>query len=203
MKIAGVQMDVALMNSNRNLDRMISALQETSANGARLTVFPECALSGYCFASLDEARPFAQPIPGPATERLRAACAELGSYAIFGMLELDGPRVFNAAVLVVTNNYKQIREIYIFAGVLVLESLPFLSAVAIAILESSRINSFKFWRETGIRTAELIGIRPVGLPSVASPRGIRSWLSGDWRNGSMSLNRVWPRAKGACRPSRV
>jgi exo-beta-1,3-glucanase (GH17 family)/cellulose synthase/poly-beta-1,6-N-acetylglucosamine synthase-like glycosyltransferase len=84
--------------------------------------------------------------------------------AVIGVLLLVG-----AAVLVVTNNYKQIREIYIFAGVLVLESLPFLSAVAIAILESSRINSFSFWRDTGIRTAELIGIRPIGLPSVANP----------------------------------
>ena len=35
-----------------------------------------------------------------------------------------------------------------FAGVLVLQSLPFLSAVAIAILESSRINAFAFWRNT-------------------------------------------------------
>jgi exo-beta-1,3-glucanase (GH17 family)/cellulose synthase/poly-beta-1,6-N-acetylglucosamine synthase-like glycosyltransferase len=74
-----------------------------------------------------------------------------------------------AAVLVVTNNSKQIREIYIFAGVLVLESLPFLSAVAIAILESSRINSFKFWRDAGVRTAELIGLRPVALPTAAAP----------------------------------
>jgi hypothetical protein len=49
---------------------------------------------------------------------------------------------------------------------LVLESLPFLSAVAIAILESSRMNSFAFWRDTGIRTAELIGLRPVTLPTV-------------------------------------
>jgi hypothetical protein len=84
--------------------------------------------------------------------------------AVIGVLLLAG-----AAVLIVTNNVKQIREIYIFAFVLVLESLPFLSAVAIAILESSRINSFEFWRNTAIRTAELIGIRPVGLPSGASP----------------------------------
>jgi hypothetical protein len=40
-------------------------------------------------------------------------------------------------VLVVTNGTKQIRELYIFSFVLVLESLPFL-AVAIAILEQSR-----------------------------------------------------------------
>jgi hypothetical protein len=82
--------------------------------------------------------------------------------AVIGVLLLVG-----AGVLVVTNNAKQIREIYIFAGVLVLESLPFLSAVAIAILESSRINSFEFWRTTGVRTAELIGLRPVALPTVA------------------------------------
>jgi hypothetical protein len=85
--------------------------------------------------------------------------------AVIGALLLIG-----AVVLVVTNNSKQIREIYIFAGVLVLESLPFLSAVAIAILESSRTNSFKFWHDAGIRTAELIGLRPVALPSVAPPQ---------------------------------
>jgi cellulose synthase/poly-beta-1,6-N-acetylglucosamine synthase-like glycosyltransferase/exo-beta-1,3-glucanase (GH17 family) len=83
--------------------------------------------------------------------------------AVIGVLLLAG-----AAVLIVTNNTKQIREIYIFAAVLVLESLPFLSAVAIAILESSRINSFEFWRSTGVRTAELIGLRPVALPSVGN-----------------------------------
>ena len=84
--------------------------------------------------------------------------------AVIGALLLAG-----AAVLVATNSTKQVREIYIFAGVLVLESLPFLSAVAIAILEQSRINSFEFWRAAGIRTAELIGLRPVTLPNVARP----------------------------------
>jgi hypothetical protein len=56
----------------------------------------------------------------------------------------------------------------VFAAVLVLESLPFLSAVAIAILENSRVNEFSFWRRTGIRTAELIGLRPVAMPTVVS-----------------------------------
>jgi exo-beta-1,3-glucanase (GH17 family)/cellulose synthase/poly-beta-1,6-N-acetylglucosamine synthase-like glycosyltransferase len=81
--------------------------------------------------------------------------------AVLGVLLLIG-----AAVLVVTNNHKEVREIYIFAAVLVLQSLPFLSAVAIAILESSRINSFAFWRKAGVRSAELIGLRPVTMPTV-------------------------------------
>jgi cellulose synthase/poly-beta-1,6-N-acetylglucosamine synthase-like glycosyltransferase/exo-beta-1,3-glucanase (GH17 family) len=84
--------------------------------------------------------------------------------AVIGVLLLVG-----AGVLVASNSFKQIHEIYVFAAVLVLESLPFLSAVAIAILESSRINSFAFWRSTGVRTAELIGLRPVAMPTVAGP----------------------------------
>ena len=83
--------------------------------------------------------------------------------AVIGVLLLLG-----AAVLVVTNNFKQVREIYVFAAVLVLESLPFLSAVAIAILENSRLNEFSFWRHAGIRTAELIGLRPVAMETLAA-----------------------------------
>ena len=104
--------------------------------------------------------------------------------AVIGVLLLVG-----AAVLVVTNGPKEVREIYIFAGVLVLQSLPFLAAVAIALLENSRINSFAFWRNSAVRTAELIGLRPVSLPTGRqplpagrlgdSPGGeLRRWIAG-------------------------
>src|SRR4051794_10437425 len=83
--------------------------------------------------------------------------------AVIGVLLLVG-----AAVLIASNSFKHVHEIYVFAAVLVLESLPFLSAVAIAILENSRINDFVFWRNTTVRTAELIGLRPVALPNVVS-----------------------------------
>src|SRR5258708_28926633 len=76
--------------------------------------------------------------------------------AVIGVLLLIG-----AGVLIASNSFRQIREIYIFAGVLVLESLPFLSAVAVAILESSRVNSFTFLRNTGMRTTGLICSPPV------------------------------------------
>jgi hypothetical protein len=84
--------------------------------------------------------------------------------AVIGILLLVG-----AAVLVVTNSFKEVREIYVFAAVLVLESLPFLSAVAIALLENSRLNAFSFWSSTGVRTLELIGLRPVAMPTVVRP----------------------------------
>jgi glucan 1,3-beta-glucosidase len=88
--------------------------------------------------------------------------------AVIGTLLLIG-----AGVLIASNSYKQITEIYVYAAVLVLQSLPFLAAVAIAILELSRINSFQFWRDSAIRTAELIGLRPVALPTPAgSSQGV-------------------------------
>src|SRR3954467_2966422 len=100
MKIAAAQIDITLADRDRNLARMLDILTETAKNGAQLTVFPEAALPGYCFDSLDEARPHAEPIPGPSTDRFTRACRELNVFAIYGLLEADGDRLFNACALV-------------------------------------------------------------------------------------------------------
>lgn len=46
------------------------------------------------------------------------------------------------AVLLVQTNNKEVREIYIFAGVLVIQALPFAAAVLIALWERSRFNDY-------------------------------------------------------------
>jgi exo-beta-1,3-glucanase (GH17 family)/cellulose synthase/poly-beta-1,6-N-acetylglucosamine synthase-like glycosyltransferase len=80
--------------------------------------------------------------------------------AVIGALLLIG-----AAVLVMTNQ-KEVREINIFAAVLVLQSLPFLAAVVIAVLENARINQFLFWRHLRKRLSVMIGWRPpLQMPS--------------------------------------
>ena len=100
MKIAGVQIDVQLGRPALNLRRICELLHETFTAGSQLTVFPECVLTGYAFESLDEARPHAQSIPGPATQQLADVCTQYGSYVVFGLLEVDQDRLFNAAALV-------------------------------------------------------------------------------------------------------
>ena len=65
MKIAGVQMDIEFNNRDGNLNRMQERLEETTSNGAQLTVFPECTTTGYCFTSLEEARGIAEGFDGP------------------------------------------------------------------------------------------------------------------------------------------
>jgi len=112
MKIAVVQMDVQLGAVEQNLKGMLDRLVASRRNAAELTLFPECALTGYCFESLKEAAQFAQPIPGPATDRFQQVLRSVGGYAIFGMLEAAQGNVFNAAVLVgpdgVIGSYRKI-----------------------------------------------------------------------------------------------
>jgi predicted amidohydrolase len=100
IQIAGVQLDIVLGDKDRNLARFESTLRETARHGAVLTVFPECALAGYCFDSRDEAMPHAEPLPGPSTARLAEVCRALDVYVVFGLLECDGDRLFNACALV-------------------------------------------------------------------------------------------------------
>lgn len=99
-KIAAAQIDITFAEGERNLARMLEVLVETAKKGAKLTVFPEAALSGYCFDNVGEARPHAESIPGPSTERFSRACRELNVFAIYGLIESDGDRLFNACALV-------------------------------------------------------------------------------------------------------
>ncbi len=93
--------------------------------------------------------------------------------AVIGILLIIG------AIVLVAFNVKEVREINIFAGVLVLQSLPFLSAVAIAILENSRINDFSFWRNSTIRAAELIGLRREATPAITTQQPATSDIRPD------------------------
>ena len=98
--LAGVQMDPRLMDKEANLARMIDSVEQAVAKQSRLVVFPECALTGYCFESLQEALPYAETIPGPSTEPLAGVCRKAQVYLVLGMLEKDGDRCFNAAALI-------------------------------------------------------------------------------------------------------
>ncbi|MBI3703305.1 MAG: glycosyltransferase [Rhizobiales bacterium] len=68
---------------------------------------------------------------------------------------LAGLLIVSAIVLVATN-IKEIREINIFAVVLVIQSLPFIAAVALAAIERSKLNDFATWRSLEARFAELL-----------------------------------------------
>ncbi|HZL30863.1 MAG TPA: glycosyltransferase [Pseudolabrys sp.] len=64
-----------------------------------------------------------------------------------------------SAIVLVETNVKEVHEIYIFAAVLVIQSLPFVAAVIIALVERSRYNEFATWSAINVSLGELIGRR--------------------------------------------
>jgi 5-aminopentanamidase len=100
MKVAAVQMDVKILEKERNLERILEDMNQAARAGAKLVVFPECALTGYCFTCMEEAMPMAETIPGPSTEILAANAQLLDCTAIVGTLEREGDRLFNVAAVI-------------------------------------------------------------------------------------------------------
>jgi exo-beta-1,3-glucanase (GH17 family)/cellulose synthase/poly-beta-1,6-N-acetylglucosamine synthase-like glycosyltransferase len=70
--------------------------------------------------------------------------------AVLAVLLLAG------AVVLVATNIKEIREINIFAAVLVVQSLPFVAAVGLAVIERTRLNDFAHWQALESRLGELL-----------------------------------------------
>ncbi|OWK34471.1 carbon-nitrogen hydrolase family protein [Fimbriiglobus ruber] len=98
--VAGVQMDCRLARPVENLGAIRAKLAEAARAGARLVVFPECAVTGYAFTTRAEAASVAETIPGPSTDAIAGECARHGVWAIFGLLEAAGSKLFNACAIV-------------------------------------------------------------------------------------------------------
>lgn len=100
MKVAAVQMDVKILEKSRNLEKILANFDAACRAGAKLVVFPECALSGYCFTGRDEAWPASETVPGPATNEIARLARQRGATAVVGLLERDGELIYNAAAVI-------------------------------------------------------------------------------------------------------
>ena len=110
--IAGVQMDPKIGEKRHNVDKAIDFCREAHNNGAKIVIFPECALTGYCFSDLQEAVSISEPVPGPSTESMQKICRELDILALFGLIEKADDKYYNVATLVgsegVIGNFRKI-----------------------------------------------------------------------------------------------
>jgi cellulose synthase/poly-beta-1,6-N-acetylglucosamine synthase-like glycosyltransferase/exo-beta-1,3-glucanase (GH17 family) len=92
----------------------------------------------------------------PFTRTAKGGATRKGNeFPAFWEAVIGGLLILGAVVLVATN-WEQVREINIFALVLVVQSLPFLAAAGIATLERSRANEFAFWKVLEGRLAEFL-----------------------------------------------
>jgi len=98
-RVAAVQMRPELLRAEKNLQSILFNFEEAVTAGAKLVVFPECALSGYNL-SLEEAQTVAEGIPGHLSERLAQACQQLDATIMVGILERDDSgQIFNTALI--------------------------------------------------------------------------------------------------------
>lgn len=100
-RLACVQMEPLIGEPERNRAATERWIREAAAAGARLVVLPEASVSGYVFADRAEALGYGEEVPGGTTSRLWCElAAELGVHVVGGVLERDGDRLLNAAVVV-------------------------------------------------------------------------------------------------------
>lgn len=96
LKVAAVQ-----LRSSRdladNLSRITNSIHDSARQGARVVVFPECALTGY-FEDVVTNLSAAQ-IAG-AAEQVAEACRQAGVYGVIGTAWREGEKLFNSALII-------------------------------------------------------------------------------------------------------
>lgn len=89
VKVAAVEFNPELFEFDRNLTRACVVIDDAAANGAKLIVMPEAALSGYVYRDLDLFLPYMDTVPGRGTEAIAAVCALHRCYVAIGIAEID------------------------------------------------------------------------------------------------------------------
>ena len=114
MKIALAQINPLVGDISANTATIIQAVQQAQAEGARVVVLPELALTGYPPEDL-LLRPSLQLRVEKALAELLAACGD--SYVVLGLPWQDGDKLYNAAFVlyqgeVIARYYKQALPTY-------------------------------------------------------------------------------------------
>ncbi len=100
VRVAGVQMNPKILEKEKNLSKCLEFLETAAKKNAEIIVFPECALTGYCFSSLEESFSVAEAVYGPSSRAIATLCRELNVYTIIGLIEKDGKKYYNTVALI-------------------------------------------------------------------------------------------------------
>ncbi len=105
LRIAGIVLKWIRADKRANFRRAEPMIRKAAAEGAKIVVTTECFLDGYAIADksipLETYRALGEPIPeGKYFKRLVALADRLNVYLVAGMLEADGEKRYNTAVLI-------------------------------------------------------------------------------------------------------
>lgn len=105
VRVAGVVLKWLKADKQKNCNRAETLIREAAVGGARFVCTTECFLDGYAITNkdmpLEDYRALGERIPGGAYyKRLAKLADELDIHLCAGMLEADGDRRYNTAVLI-------------------------------------------------------------------------------------------------------
>lgn len=100
VKAAVVQMNPKLGDLPRNLEQTICFINTASSEGAKLVVFPECSLTGYCFNSEAEIKCNGLIVGEEWTEQLIDAARRANVHIVVGFVETDQNKAYNSLLVI-------------------------------------------------------------------------------------------------------
>lgn len=103
VKVAGIQISCEIGNKAANIDKAVRMIDEASANGCQIICLQELFNTEYvCFTKRDPRYlEYAEPIPGPTTERIASRAEKHGVYIIAPIFEKAAPGLYyNTAALI-------------------------------------------------------------------------------------------------------
>jgi predicted amidohydrolase len=105
VRVAGIVLKWLRGDKAANYLRIEPLIREAASHGAEIVCTTECFLDGYAIADktipLERYRALGEPIPqGEYFRKLSELAKELNIFLVAGMLEADGERRFNTAVLI-------------------------------------------------------------------------------------------------------
>src|SRR5258706_1625048 len=120
IRVASVQFESSPGDKDANFRKIEVFVEQASAMGVRLIVFPECCISGYWFIrnlSVEQLAALAEPIPdGPSTRRLRELSRSSGMTIGAGLVEAGSEgEFFNSYVVAMPDgSFQRHRKIHAF-----------------------------------------------------------------------------------------
>jgi predicted amidohydrolase len=106
VKVAAIQFEPILGKTALNQEKVIELVDKAFGEGAQLVVAPEMANTGYIFESKEEAAQYAEAVPeGPMVQALAKTASDKNGYVVSGLMEKDGDKLYNTAVLVGPEGY--------------------------------------------------------------------------------------------------
>lgn len=177
-------MDVVIGDVEANRRTIVRRLNEATAEAAELVIFPECAVTGYCFNSLDEAAQFAEPIDGRSSEAIAEACRQTGAHAVVGFIEKDGSSFYNAAMLVgpngISGSYRKVHLPFLGVDRFLKPGDRLFSIVELPIGKVGINICYDASFPEAARSLKLLGAELIILPT--------NWPTGAWRTAEFIIN---------------